>query len=105
MLNVYPPMVHTCVLVDCTSQLWDRDVFKFNDHIAEGQLDLGPFFLKAYKTRDTVKLFPMIDPKLEEMRKADVSTVRLYSNNVQVFSCVDTCASCRGSGGGGTGRI
>jgi len=55
------------------SQLWDRDLFKFNDHIAEGQLDLGPFFIKAYKTRETVTLFESIDPKLKEMREADVS--------------------------------
>lgn len=54
-------------------QLWDRDLFKFNDHIAEGLLDLGPYFIRAYKTRETVKLFPTIDPKMEEMRKADVS--------------------------------
>lgn len=58
------------------AQLWDRDLFKFNDHIAEGQLDLGPYFIKAYKTRETVKLFPTIGPKMqEEMQKADVSSV------------------------------
>lgn len=61
------------------AQLWDRDVFKYNDHIAEGQLDLGPYFKKAYKTRDTVKLFPTIDPKLHEaMRRTDVSTVNVH---------------------------
>lgn len=48
-------------------------MFKFNDHIAEGQLDLGPYFRRAYKTRDTVKLFPAIDPKLQLMHEADVS--------------------------------
>ncbi|CAB1121419.1 unnamed protein product [Ectocarpus sp. CCAP 1310/34] len=58
-----------------TVQLWDRDLFKFNDHIAEGQLDLGPYFIKAYKTSETVKLFPTLDPKLEAMRKADVGNM------------------------------
>eukprot|EP00752_Nemacystus_decipiens_P012043 g10677.t1 len=59
-----------------TVQLWDRDLFKYNDHIAEGQLDLGPYFIKAYKTRDTVKLFHKIDPKIkEEMQKADLANM------------------------------
>ncbi|CBN78812.1 conserved unknown protein [Ectocarpus siliculosus] len=58
-----------------TVQLWDRDLFKFNDHIAEGQLDLGPYFIKAYKSSETVKLFPTIDPKLEAMREADVGNM------------------------------
>lgn len=67
------------------AQLWDRDVFKFNDHIAEGQLDLGPYFIKAYKTRDTVKLFPKIDPKLEEMKQADVSNVCTRGREISVL--------------------
>lgn len=71
-------------------QLWDRDLFKFNDHIAEGQLDLGPYFIKAYKTRDTVKLFPTLDPKMEEMRKADVSTVCLGYRYSCIYELVST---------------
>ncbi|CAN0387121.1 unnamed protein product [Pylaiella littoralis] len=60
-----------------TVQLWDRDLFKFNDHIAEGLLDLGPYFIMAYKSRETVKLFPTIDPKMEQMRKADLGNMEV----------------------------
>ena len=47
-------------------QLWDRDLFKYNDHIAEGQLDLGRHFRQVYKQRETVKLFPNVHPKVQQ---------------------------------------
>ena len=75
-------------------------MFKFNDHIAEGQLDLGPYFIKAYKTRDTVKLFPTIDPKLqEELRKADVS-----AGNVCTRTNVPCFQAAPAGSGSGSGR-
>ncbi|CAN0159977.1 unnamed protein product, partial [Laminaria digitata] len=53
-------------------QLWDRDLFKYNDHIAEGQLDLGPYFRKAYKLRRTVTLFQTIDPKANQKMEESI---------------------------------
>lgn len=41
-------------------------MFKYNDHIAEGQLDLGRYFRQAYKLRETVKLFPTVHPKAQQ---------------------------------------
>ncbi|CAM9569100.1 unnamed protein product [Phaeothamnion confervicola] len=32
-------------------QMWDKDIFKWNDCIAEGMIDLGKHFRKAYKKR------------------------------------------------------
>lgn len=41
-----------------TQQLWDRDILKWNDCIAEGTLDLGKPFYKAFKKKTKVlKLF------------------------------------------------
>ncbi|CAN0443939.1 unnamed protein product, partial [Discosporangium mesarthrocarpum] len=37
--------------------LWDRDILKWNDNIAEGTIDLGPFFRRAYRKMEVVKLF------------------------------------------------
>lgn len=44
-------------------------MFKYNDHIAEGQLDLGRYFRKAYRSRDKVVLFHKVDPKLREKQE------------------------------------
>lgn len=55
-----------CLVLDL--KLWDKDILKWDDLGAEGLLDLGPHFRKAYKTRDVVKLFE--DPKKVEKRLA-----------------------------------
>lgn len=68
-------MLRTPLLVICLPKLWDRDILKWNDHIAETQLDLGPYFKEAYRTRDKVILFENIEAKKKEaMRRLDVST-------------------------------
>lgn len=75
-------------------QLWDRDLFKYNDHIAEGQLDLGPYFHRAYKMRDTVKLFPKMDPKLEKKRDELRTEVRACCISWRILHCERCCCSC-----------
>lgn len=73
-------------------QLWDRDVFKWNDHIAEGLLDLGKYFRKAYKTREVVKLFQEIDPKeiqrKREEERAEVCYMFKYSQHSALWLCL-----------------
>lgn len=49
-------------------KLWDRDILKWDDLGAEGLLDLGPYFRKAYKTRKVVRLFE--DPDKVKKRLA-----------------------------------
>lgn len=41
-----------------TLQMWDRDILKWNDCIAECMLDLGTYFRRAYKKKNQVlKMF------------------------------------------------
>lgn len=41
--------------------MWDKDIFKWNDCIAEGMLDLGRHFRRAYKKKtDVLKLFESV---------------------------------------------
>lgn len=58
-------------------QLWDKDIVKWDDHIAEALVDLGPHFRKAYKSRNVVKLFqdPALLAKKKEIEKAEVSFI------------------------------
>ncbi len=85
-------MLHVLLFVIyLPSQLWDRDILKYNDHIAEAQLDLGPAFTEAYKNRDRVILFQNLEAKKKEaMRKLDVSThsfARLSIPGSYFFTC------------------
>jgi hypothetical protein len=38
-------------------QMWDKDILKWNDCIAEGVLHLGKYFKRAYKKNAAIKLF------------------------------------------------
>ncbi|KAJ8599899.1 hypothetical protein CTAYLR_002819 [Chrysophaeum taylorii] len=38
-------------------QAWDQDILKWNDIIAESQVDLGRYLKKCYQKRQTIKLF------------------------------------------------
>lgn len=46
-------------------QLWDRDIFKWNDVIAEGSVDLYKWMLLAYHRKASVKPFK----ELKDARK------------------------------------
>src|SRR5690606_4770306 len=38
-------------------QMWDKDILKWNDCIAEGTVNLGKYFKKAYRKNVAIKLF------------------------------------------------
>ena len=53
--------------------MWDKDILKWNDCIAEGMLDLGKHFRRAFKKKtDVLKLFESV--QTEKAKKAIVKT-------------------------------
>lgn len=53
-------------------QMWDKDLLKWNDCIAEGVLDLGKYFRRAYKKKNEIlKLF-----ESEQTEKAQEALVK-----------------------------
>ena len=56
-----------------TMQMWDKDILKWNDCIAEGMLDLGKHFRRAFKKKtDVLKLFESV--QTERAKEAIVKT-------------------------------
>ena len=56
-----------------TEQMWDKDILKWNDCIAEGMLDLGKYFRRAYKKKtEVLKLFESV--QTEKAKEAIVKT-------------------------------
>ncbi len=53
-------------------QLWDRDILKWNDFIAQANIDLYPWLLMVYHERRSIKPFEII-------RKARKRKVGPYS--------------------------
>jgi hypothetical protein len=41
-------------------QMWDRDVVKWNDCFADGSLDIGKYYRKAFKKGIAIKAFPTV---------------------------------------------
>ena len=70
-------------------QMWDKDVVKFSDCIAETQLDLGRLFAKAAKTQQRVKLFMPVPGK---KGKKDIGVVHEEMDFGGACCCV--CCVC-----------
>lgn len=68
--------------------MWDKDILKWNDCIAEGMLDLGKHFRKACKKKiDVLKLFE--SAQTEKAKEAIVKTQQaLASDQVGRVHCV-----------------
>lgn len=49
--------------------MWDKDILKWNDCIAEGTVNLGKYFKKAYKKNVAIKLFEQ--PKGAQKKRKD----------------------------------
>lgn len=64
--------------VSCLEQMWDKD-FLYNDCIAEGMLDLGKHFRRAYKRKtEVLKLFE--SEQTERAKGAIVKTQQAFKS-------------------------
>ncbi|KAJ1447382.1 hypothetical protein M885DRAFT_451451 [Pelagophyceae sp. CCMP2097] len=52
-------------------QLWDQDVFKWNDVLGDSQIDLYRWFLKAYQEQKSIEVFKTINDAVRRKRNAD----------------------------------
>lgn len=96
--------------------MWDKD-FLYNDCIAEGMLDLGKHFRRAYKKKtEVLKLFESVQTerakgaiiKTQQALKSEQVTICFcfWSIYFRVASCglfffVFVCAACDWTRGGG----
>lgn len=86
---------------DDREQMWDKD-FLYNDCIAEGMLDLGKHFRRAYKKKNEVlKLFE--SEQTERAKEAIVKTQQALKSEQVCYMlhvmCYVSCVMCFWLGG------
>lgn len=60
--------------------MWDKDIIKWNDCIAETILDLGKYFRRAYKKKtEMLKLFETV--RTQKAKEALVKTQQTLAKN------------------------
>lgn len=60
--------------------MWDKDILKWNDCIAEGMLDLGKYFRRAFKKKtEVLKLFESV--QTEKAKEAIVKTQQALASD------------------------
>jgi hypothetical protein len=66
-------------------QLWDRDILKWNDCLAEGAIDMGMYYRKAFKKNVAIKLY-------ETKKGAAGKRVKKKNAESKVYEIEDTGA-------------
>jgi len=71
-------------------QLWDRDIFKWNDVIAEGSIDLYKWMMLAYHRKASVKPFKELKDarKKQKLREAGGAGFEPMEIELQEVGCV-----------------
>jgi hypothetical protein len=73
-------------------QLWDRDLLKWNDCMAEVTVNLGAYFKKAFKKQVALKLFETerLSPSVKKQRKAAARYKSKHKVDVNKFNIPDS---------------